>query len=1002
VTSANLAITLLGEFSLIPAGKPPIVLTGDRPVSLLAYLLLHRHTPHSRQQIAFTLWPDSTDSQARTNLRNLFFTLRQTLPNADHYLAADAMTLHWRTDACCTLDVADFSSALQAAETAVSAPDKIVHLETAVSLYKGDLLPGNYDDWIMPLREELRQNYLDALRQLQTLYEAQSDFRAAARVGQRLLLLDPLDETVYVQLMRLHALAGDRAGVRRVYETCVAVLRRELDVEPAPTTQALYEQALRLEAPAPTLSQPSPQTARPEDSPQAAPRPRPLPVPVTPFIGREAELAHIAELLAEPGCRLVTIVGPGGIGKTRLALQTAVGHQPVFTHGAAFIDLAPIQAAELVPTAIAQTLAVKISGLSPHLESLLEYLNDKEMLLVVDNMEHLLEAAILLTDILTGAPGVKIVATSRQRLELAEEWVFDLPGLPLPDADTPLAENSAVTLFLQTAQRATRQFVLTPEEETAVIRICHLVGGMPLALQLAATWVRILSCTEIAQEIEQDLDFLSSSQRHLPERQRSMRAVFDYSWQLLTFAEQKTACRLALFSGGFTRDAAQSAAAATLPILSSLVDKAMISPVSDGRYGMHELVRQYLLKQLQERPTTEQETQKAHAIYYQELAAVAHPQLQGPDGLHWLTQLDAEIDNFRAALAWTLTSQEVELGLKLAGALWRFWWWRGYWREGLGWLEKLLLPVSEMPPANRPAPGVLATAYQASGVLARNLGNYAQARSCYQQSLALHRQNNNLNGEAAALNSLGTLAMFEANYDEAEAYFSQSGAIYDRTGNRHARIGVINNWGVVAKIQGDFVRARTLQEENLALSRETGNSAHVAAALGNLGDVLRYLQAFAAAEAALTESLSLLREIDNKQALAITLYGLGRLALDRDEIPTAVAYFQESLSLYQVTQDPVAVADVVEGVALLADKQARPLLYAALSGAAAAIRQNTGTAVPQAERQIHAQAEARAQTAVGEAAFQTAWQQGSQMTLREALATTLTLLEKGLVPEELP
>ena len=336
MANSRLQITLFGEFGLVHAGQPAPTFSGERPIALLAYLLLHRQTAVSRQHLAFTLWPDSSDSQARANLRNLFYTLRQTLPDADSYLAADAMTLQWRSDADFTLDVAEFEAALASAKTAVTDQEKLDWLETAVSLYKGDLLPGNYDDWIIPLRETLRQAYLDALHYLVGLLEQAGDYRAAARTVQRLIQHDPLDEPAYVQLMRLHALSGDRAGVRRVYEQCVLILQRELEVEPGSATQVAYEQLLRLEAPPATLptwpTEPAGQMT-PSVAPRQAIQPAPLPVSATQFIGREAELAQIAERLAEPACRLLTIVGPGGIGKTRLALQTAGGHRPVFADG---------------------------------------------------------------------------------------------------------------------------------------------------------------------------------------------------------------------------------------------------------------------------------------------------------------------------------------------------------------------------------------------------------------------------------------------------------------------------------------------------------------------------------------------------------------------------------------------------------------------------------------------------------------------------------------------
>lgn len=987
----HLTITLFGEFSLIPADKPAVNMAGDRPISLLAYLLLHRHTAVSRQHLAYTLWPDSSDSQARANLRNLFFTLRQTLPNADNFLAADSMTLQWRADADFTLDVAEFEAALAAAktataETAAAPTDTIALLETAVSLYKGDLLPGNYDDWIIPRREELRQAYLDALHQLVALLEQQQDFRAAARIGQRLLQLDPLDETAYVHLMRLYARSGDRAGVRRVYDLCVTTLRRELDVEPAPTTQAAYEQFLRQEAPAAV-----PETMSPAATPPAA-RPRPLPQPGTPFIGREVELAHLAEWLADPGCRLITIVGPGGMGKTRLALETAVAHQRIFPDGVAFVDLAPIRDAGLVAATIAQVAAHSAPERSAHPSQLIPALADKTLLLVIDNMEHVLDASDLLPEILHGAPGVKLLVTSRQRLELAEEWLFDLGGLPLPDAHTPPAENSAVALFVQAAKRANRHFDLTAAEETAVGRICRLVGGIPLALQLAATWVRVLSCAEIAQEIERDLDFLASSQRHLPERQRSMRAVFDYAWQLLTPTEQTVGRRLAVFRGGFTREAAESAAGASLPILSALVERALVNRSGDGRYHLHELVRQYLLHKLLLTPADDQEARQAHAAYFQNLAAEAHAQLEGPEGMRWLAQLDAEIDNVRAALAWALENRAAAVAVSLAGQLWRFWWWRGYWREGLDWLEKVLALADDTAAADGLTPTTLALAYQGAGVLARSSGDYAQARRYHQAGLTIQQQAGNGRGMAASLNSLGNLALFEADYAEAERCFNESLALYRQVDNERGQQSALNNLAIVAMYRGDFQQARVLHEENLSLARAAGHAVHIATALGNLGDVYRYLQVYDRAQTVLLESERLLRQVNNQPSLATTLYSLARLALDTGDLAAAAAYFRECLHIYQETPDPVAAADAIEGVAMLAGKWARPLPGAELFGAAAGLRQQTGTAVPHSERAAQQQIQAEMVTAVGETNFQRAWEQGQARPLTAVIHLALSVL----------
>ncbi|HRQ40596.1 MAG TPA: BTAD domain-containing putative transcriptional regulator [Chloroflexota bacterium] len=651
MTEPQLHITLFGEFGLVFRGKTAPSFSGDRPISLLAYLLLHRHTAVSRQYLAFTLWPDSSDSQARANLRNLFYTLRQTLPNADAYLVADSMTLQWRADASYTLDVAEFEAALAAAKTAVSDTDKLHWLETAVSTYTGDLLPGNYEDWIIPRREALRQAYQEALHQLVYLLEQSGHFRAAARYGQTLIQHDPLDETTYVQLMRLQALSGDRAGVRRVYEQCVTALRRELDVEPGPATQAAYEELMRLEASAPPV--PTPET-RP-----AQLRPSPLPVPATPFIGREAELAHLAERLADPTCRLLTIVGPGGIGKTRLALQTAVGHQPVFTDGVVWVSLGALQTPDQVAAAIAEALHYRLSGAGDVESELLHVLATRHLLLVLDNFEHLLSAADFVMRIVGEATAVKLLITSRQALELQEEWRFDLGELPVPDVQVAdsWADNSAVQLFVQSARRVASARPLTEADYPAIAHICRLVGGMPLGIELAASWARLLSCAEIAQEIEKSLDFLTVSLRHVPLRHRSLRAVFDYSWDLLTPAEQQILLRLSIFQGGFTRAAAAQVALADLPQLSALADRSLVQRTAAGRYSLHNIIRQFAGDRLQADPDAYRETAERHGRYTLQWLAEQDTVLRGPGQKDGLTAVADEQANIRTAWEWGTAHQ---------------------------------------------------------------------------------------------------------------------------------------------------------------------------------------------------------------------------------------------------------------------------------------------------------------------------------------------------------
>ena len=606
---STLTIQLLGEFRILCNGKSLAGISADRPQSLLAYLLLHRNAPQPRQHLAFLLWPDSSEAQARTNLRNLLFSLRKALPDADSFIASDTLTIQWRADAPFHLDVARFEEALQRAGKGIDAAARRA-LEEAVASYTGDLLPGNYDDWIAPLRAELRQRFLDALMRLIDLLEAGGDYRAAISANQRLIAQDPINERAYVQLMRLYALSGDRAGVRHVYQQCVAALERELEVGPSPSTTKAYEQLLRLQpqaaaSAAVTSARPLVEesmvsaTAQPTTAPRVALQPKPLQPPSTPFLGRQTELAAIEGHLRDPHCRLLTLVGLGGIGKTRLALHVAAQSRARFPDGIAFVPLAGVQDSTLIWQAIADALNLPLTSSSLPMQTVLHGLTDVSMLVVLDNMEQLLADVTPITELLAGAPSIKIVATSRERLNLLEEWVFAVTGLASSERpSSPLEESAATALFLQTARRTQSGFSPNAGDATAIRHICKLVDGMPLGIELAAAWVNMLSPAEIADEIERNLDFLATPARNVPERHRTMRAVFDQSWKLLTPTEQRLFRQLSVFRGGFVRPMAQRVADANLASLASLVDKSLLRWAANGRYELHERVRQYAYHKL--------------------------------------------------------------------------------------------------------------------------------------------------------------------------------------------------------------------------------------------------------------------------------------------------------------------------------------------------------------------------------------------------------------------
>ncbi|HEY6020033.1 MAG TPA: helix-turn-helix domain-containing protein, partial [Candidatus Paceibacterota bacterium] len=381
-----------------------------------------------------------------------------------------------------------------------------------------------------------------------------------------------------------------------------------------------------------------------------------LPRSLTPFIGREPELTALGRFLCDPQCSLLTIVGPGGIGKTRLAIEAADQSKDRFPNGVWFVPLAALNSPALLISAIADAMQFGLQGTAPPQTQLLRYLCEKRSLIVLDNAEHLLEGVDLFTQILNACPQVKLLVTSRERLSLLSEWVFEITGLPVPPDDRveQFESYSSVALFLQSARRLCPGFRLDETNRAAIADICRLVEGMPLAIELAATWMPTLSLSEIEQEIRRSLDFLSTAMRDLPERHRSMRAVFEHSWRLLNEQEQQALCRLSVFRGGFTREAAEQVAGASLPILMSLLSKSLLLRREDGRYDLHELIRQCALEKLHNNGHSE-ETCHKHLDYFVSMVVDAHQGMRSALLANWLKRIEQEHDNIRAALAWAFS-----------------------------------------------------------------------------------------------------------------------------------------------------------------------------------------------------------------------------------------------------------------------------------------------------------------------------------------------------------
>lgn len=928
-----LELRLLGRLDLQWNGTPVADIQASKTLALLSYLAVTSRS-HTRPALAGLLWGGMPEAKARDNLSKALSTLRRVV---GEHLTITRQKVAFNEESDFWLDVTEF-------ETGVS-DHSIERLQVAVQLYEGDFLDGFYvrnapefEDWMLAQQSRLKELALRALHTLAAHFAEQDDTGRAQAVDytRRLLALEPWREEAHRQMMRLLALTGQRGAALAQYETCRQVLADELGVEPGPETMALYEQIRAGELSREAEGQDKNRGAGEQYLIQNRPN---LPPQPTLFIGREDELAEITQRLADPDCRLLTLVGPGGIGKTRLAIQAtkqAVANSSgVFPGGIYFVPLAALNSSDFLVSAIAEPLSFTFQGNADPKVQLLGFLGQMKqaMLLVLDNFEQLIEGADLLAALLQRAPAVKLLVTSRERLNLRDEWLLDIQGLPFPetnqnqtskvaDADTRetfevgQGNYSALQLFEQRARQVQADFDLTTDY-LAVSRICQLVEGMPLGLELAAAWVRLLTCQEIAREIEKSLEFLTTSLRDVPARHRSLAAVFDHSWNHLSSEEQRVFRSLAVFRGGFSHEAAEQVAGASLPLLAALVDKSMLRRNASGRYELHELLRQYGAEKLDEAGETEQ-TQDRHLAFFLKLAEEVEPHLAGSEQINWLPQLDLEYDNLRAALDWSRTAEgTAEFGLRLAGSLTIFWDRRSHFSEGVAyllaalsnpetqertatrakalhriaglafelgdftrvraWLEESQAINRELGPAGK---SELAHALIMLGVIDAEEGNFVAAISLQQEALVILREMKDSIGTARALRMLGWCALRMGAYEQATDYFTEALPITRQIGERFNEAQALSGLGETVLRQGDTERATRFLEAALLLNREVGSKWGIAALLGSLGWVALLQGNLWRAVTLLKESLILRQEIgDRAGGIAWCLEKLAQVAL---------------------------------------------------------------------------------------------------------------------------
>jgi predicted ATPase/DNA-binding XRE family transcriptional regulator len=638
-----------------------------------------------------------------------------------------------------------------------------------------------------------------------------------------------------------------------------------------------------------------------------APPPSNLPTQLTRLIGRQQEVKSARELLLRDDLRLLTLIGPGGAGKTRLAVEVAAGLVDHFDDGVVFVNLVPIHDPDLVVPTIADALGIGEEGGRPRLERLKDGLRTKRLLLLLDNFEQVTPAGPLIADLLSSCSGLKALVTSREVLRVRGEHVFPVPLLPIPatkhgTASELLSQSAAMQLFAERAAAARRDFVITNANAPAVAELCQRLDGLPLAIELAAARIRLFSPEEILAWLESRLKLLTGGPRDLPARQQNLRNTIAWSYNLLTDSEQKLFRRLCVFIGGHTLDAiaAVCPAAGDLELevvdgLGSLVDKSLLwqdaRASRETRFLVLETLREYGLEQL-ERSGEAEATRRAHAMYYLQLVEQTEPHLWGGAQAQALDRLEQEHDNLRAALAWHIAHDEgVEPALRMSGRLWRFWNMRGHWTEGRQWLEQALSRRAEAAPAHT------WLALHGAGNLSLDLGEYARARAYYEESLVVTQQLNMQSGIANSLLNLSQVTLYQGDLGPAITLQEEALAIHRAAGNSIGIALGLHNLAGMLEQQGDYDRATALAEESLARYRELRDSRGIALAQHDLALLARRHGAFERASRLFEECRTIYETLGDKNDLARILNDLGELAADQGEYGRAKALYEESLRL---------------------------------------------------------------------------------------------------------
>lgn len=935
-------------------GAPHLLLDGVRvsvarkkALALLAYLTVSP-VPHSRESLAALLWGDSDQQSAHAYLRNALWTLNKALGQT--WALTDSGTVGVNPAYPLRVDVTEFTNLVHQA-----LPDSAHHhtplglLSQAAALYTGEFMAGfnlpdcpEFDQWQTLTAESLQRTAHTLFKSWTAALSQAGQLTAAVDAAQRWVRLDPLHEPAHRALMRHYADVGESAAALRQYRELSRLLREELRAQPDPATVALYN-ALIAPALAPVPSE-TPEQPEVVLSP-IAPAPDPLMgagvrklTQATFIIGRETERADLLTLLSDPLVRLITITGAGGMGKTRLSEQIGADafNAGLFSDGAFFISLSPL----CNPDAIAPTLVNALPFATPtgidaeHI--LCDMLRERHSLLVIDNCEHVLEGVALFNRLLEAAPHVKILATSRERLTLRHERIYDLRGLPIP-TEKEAESSPTVGLFVSHARQIAPDFALTPQNAADIARICRLVEGMPLAIELAAAWSPLLTPAQIATEIQRSIDFLATSTRDMPERHRSLRAVFASSWEQMSAEEQMALARLAVFRGGFTIEAASAVAGASLPSLLALVNKSLLKRGRAGRFEIHELLRQFADSCLT--PDDKTDARDRHARYFAAHLQALLPRLLTAEQPIFMEVIQTEVDNLRAAVQHTMDVFDLPTLAQLV--------------DPMGFLNTISTRYDDLGDLFLSAADALALRPQTDDVrvlTARLLVRSASVKRVFshqsvidgltaraaallepyterldtaltwidlgtllrrpifvsensakfiQYGLTLFRQIGHRWGIAYGLYQLGSTLHMQIHYAEGRVLLHEALTIFEELGQP---LGIILCLDILSEnyfTLGDYKAANEYLQRQVAPLRALGNR-HQAAAIEQKIQSYHIKSSRLPSEAMLEKSLSLAREVGDRSGIAWTHYSYGWVKWLQTEYPDALSHLLTALEIFSV------------------------------------------------------------------------------------------------------